>query len=436
MVKELVKTNLIQATPTPLDAQFVGVPTIGYRSLIVRFTDQSTGPTQDLHRQWKWDFGSPNVLNPTEAEQIHSRIQHPTYVYTEPGKYTVKLTVSNDVGDPDYLQKQQYIEVLDNYYGTYNYGSWNGYDSMGCGIFITPSTFLIVAYENDSGHSGVMKSTDYGLTWNFIEVGGEINAMCLSTTGNVIAVGPNGTFISDNNGDTWVDGGELSTATFIYSVDLMSTGTLIAVGIPTTWRSDDGGVTWTLATWEASDAPKTWGSPYGFATVEAADGGLVAFVNGYLPQHWSGGYPLTPIVYKSIDDGATWYHIPDSGYYHPSGNRAAGTLAGLTPYRGCVRSRISKSTTCGDSWESGGTSLVILSLQYTNPFFYAFTNSAVYISLDSMVTWITITIPTPVQITYQKSVISALPGDFLMCGHGSTIGTADWGLFRSPNSTS
>jgi len=66
--------------PVPLKAAFMGEPTSGMAPLNVKFTDLSTGnPTA-----WMWNFGDGGTA--TE--------QHPNHVYTEPGVYTVYLTVT------------------------------------------------------------------------------------------------------------------------------------------------------------------------------------------------------------------------------------------------------------------------------------------------------------------------------------------------------
>jgi uncharacterized delta-60 repeat protein len=67
----------------------------GVVPLSVTFTDQSTGATS-----WAWDFdndGSPD-----------SSVQNPSYIYSTPGTYTVKLTIN---GGPEVRQRTDYIDV-------------------------------------------------------------------------------------------------------------------------------------------------------------------------------------------------------------------------------------------------------------------------------------------------------------------------------------
>jgi PKD repeat protein len=66
-----------------LVAGFSGVPTSGCASLLVNFTDASTGTGID---GWDWDFGDGVGT---------STAQNPSYSYPNPGTYTVTLTVSS-----------------------------------------------------------------------------------------------------------------------------------------------------------------------------------------------------------------------------------------------------------------------------------------------------------------------------------------------------
>jgi hypothetical protein len=83
-----------------LVADFSADPLSGAAPLEVTFTDLSTGtPGPD---SWTWDFGDTTA----------SGDQHPVHIYTNPGIYTVTLTVSNAFGS-DGKVKVAYITVLD-----------------------------------------------------------------------------------------------------------------------------------------------------------------------------------------------------------------------------------------------------------------------------------------------------------------------------------
>jgi len=70
--------------PSSLVASFNAAPVTGIMPLTVQFLDTSTGsPTS-----WQWSFGDGST----------SSLQSPNHVYSNPGKYTVSLTISNAQG--------------------------------------------------------------------------------------------------------------------------------------------------------------------------------------------------------------------------------------------------------------------------------------------------------------------------------------------------
>jgi len=94
----LTKTNLVEVTSVPV-ASFTADKTSGTIPLTVKFKDTSTGsPTS-----WSWKFGDSG--NSTE--------QNPTYVFQNPGSYSVQLTVSNAAGNTSTETKHGYIVVGD-----------------------------------------------------------------------------------------------------------------------------------------------------------------------------------------------------------------------------------------------------------------------------------------------------------------------------------
>jgi PKD repeat protein len=82
--------------PVPPTAAFSGSPTSGDAPLAVSFTDTSTGAPAS----WLWDFGDGTT----------STLQNPSHTYSDPGTYTVALTVSNAAGS-DTETKVGYITV-------------------------------------------------------------------------------------------------------------------------------------------------------------------------------------------------------------------------------------------------------------------------------------------------------------------------------------
>jgi PKD repeat protein len=92
----LSKPNYIIVKSKPLVANFTSNVTSGNSPLTVTFKDTSTGsPTS-----WKWNFG----------DGTSKTTQNPIHTYSAAGNYTVKLTVTNAVGN-NTTTKTNYIKV-------------------------------------------------------------------------------------------------------------------------------------------------------------------------------------------------------------------------------------------------------------------------------------------------------------------------------------
>jgi len=79
-------------------ADFTADTTFGYVQMVVDFLDQSDG----IPTNWFWDFQNDGIYDSFE--------QNPTYTYTQPGIYDVKLKISNET-QVDSLIKYDYITV-------------------------------------------------------------------------------------------------------------------------------------------------------------------------------------------------------------------------------------------------------------------------------------------------------------------------------------
>ncbi len=95
---EVIKTDYIIATPPPPIAEFSATPLSGQLPLEVTLTDLSTGGpiTSRL-----WDFGDTNT----------STAVNPIHTYTQPGEYTVSLTLTGP-GGIDSESKVGYVNVM------------------------------------------------------------------------------------------------------------------------------------------------------------------------------------------------------------------------------------------------------------------------------------------------------------------------------------
>ena len=92
------RINAYQAVYHLPTADFGADPTCGYNPLTVNFTDESTGIVTD----WSWDFDNDGIEDSAD--------QNPTYTYSVPGTYTVKLAVSGLYGSDNEV-KVDFITV-------------------------------------------------------------------------------------------------------------------------------------------------------------------------------------------------------------------------------------------------------------------------------------------------------------------------------------
>ncbi|MEX1192125.1 MAG: PKD domain-containing protein [Brumimicrobium sp.] len=84
-----------------LSAEFNSSSTFGCGPITANFTDNSTINGSSI-ASWAWDFGDGNT----------SSQQNPTHNYTEPGTYTVSLTVTDNNGCTNVETKSNYIQVI------------------------------------------------------------------------------------------------------------------------------------------------------------------------------------------------------------------------------------------------------------------------------------------------------------------------------------
>jgi PKD repeat protein len=87
---------VVVSVPVPPTADFSATPTSGAAPLTVVFSDLSTGDVTS----WSWDFGDTGT----------STEQNPTYVYANPGTYSVMLTATGP-GGGDSETKTGYVSV-------------------------------------------------------------------------------------------------------------------------------------------------------------------------------------------------------------------------------------------------------------------------------------------------------------------------------------
>jgi lysyl endopeptidase len=123
------------------NASFTAAPTSGNEDLLVAFTDTSTGNGLS---SWSWNFGDSGT----------SSLRNPSHLYTDPGTYTVALTVV-DLDGSDVETKVNYIEVFASVNATVS--SRNG-SGVNPNIFTSTSLPILGtdwSSEVDAGSIGV-----------------------------------------------------------------------------------------------------------------------------------------------------------------------------------------------------------------------------------------------------------------------------------------
>ena len=115
--------KFVKLSSAALTAEFSANPISGSAPLAVQFTDLSS-PGDTIYA-WRWDFDNNGIFDSSQ--------QNPTFTYTTPGTYTVRLVVYADDAS-DELVVTDYIEVFDSpaeeiivdnsSYGTSSSGTW------------------------------------------------------------------------------------------------------------------------------------------------------------------------------------------------------------------------------------------------------------------------------------------------------------------------
>ncbi len=147
-------------SPFNITADFTADQISGYVPLTVNFIDQSTTP--DSIVSWEWDFDNDGTID--------SYAQNPQWIYTDPGIYTVSLTVSDGSSKAtDTEIKEDYITVYEEQNYSVNFDYMDGYassDASSQTIFQDVSSFSVeVWYKNP----GIVSGPNSGYTsWGAI----------------------------------------------------------------------------------------------------------------------------------------------------------------------------------------------------------------------------------------------------------------------------
>lgn len=261
---------------------------------------------------------------------------------------------------------------------------------------------------------GVYASTDNGASWSKSNTGNSGQAILdlTSTSSSLFAASPNGVYKSSDQGETWIESnnGLVNTLGNIHNImSITSAGDTIYAGAQNhgAFKSIDNGVTWTavnnglLMGGEQSvisinaSGSTIFAGTYGWGIFRSTDGGnnwvqtitglahqvveSIAFIGTdvYCSQ-WNG-------ISKSTDNGNTWVSVNTVAGVYQLAVSGSAIFAGGSGSIGVI-----KSVDGGQNWFSvnnGITDLDIKSLTANQNVVIAGTNSGVFISTNSGLSW-------------------------------------------------
>lgn len=171
----ITKYNYITAKDPKVPAtDFSANVTSGAVPLVVLFTDTSNG---GVPTSWLWDFG----------DGINSkRAMNSTHTFTNPGNYTISLTVENAEGD-DSVVKPNYIVVTDPKALIANFSSNVTEDYAPLAILFTDLSQNAAARSWDFNNDGIADSSDLSHVYTYTAPGTYIATLTVSNTNKTIS---------------------------------------------------------------------------------------------------------------------------------------------------------------------------------------------------------------------------------------------------------
>jgi PKD repeat protein len=150
-------TDIFVAKYNSLGTNFDADNTCGYFPLTVNFIDLSLNDPIE----WEWDFNNDGTIDSYE--------QNPTYVFSQPGVYSVTLTV-NDGTDIDTVVKNEYINVLESFTADFEAYPVSG-ESPHHVYFFDSSLINSLTWEWDFNNDGTIDSYEQNPTYTYNESG-------------------------------------------------------------------------------------------------------------------------------------------------------------------------------------------------------------------------------------------------------------------------
>jgi photosystem II stability/assembly factor-like uncharacterized protein len=177
-----------------------------------------------------------------------------------------------------------------------------------------PSTVYGCGFDDRFGYSaGLFKSTDGGESWTELRNGLPTPQVCSvaihPTDSSVLyASTMSGVYKSTDGGASWCDSnhGITNLPTFRVAIDPVDPAKRYAATMGGIFKSHDGGTTWELK----SQGLHGLGATY--LVIDPHDSKILyaAMLNQLMWDLYDG----TPFLYKSLDEGETWFPLPRQGF--------------------------------------------------------------------------------------------------------------------------
>lgn len=160
-------SNDIEATvaAAPPIAAFTAAPTSGACPLVVQFTNASQFATS-----WQWDFQGDSAIDSTQ--------QHPSFTYTTPGTYTVRLVATGPGG----ASTQTQAGSIDVYEGpSFTATPFFGLPPLVV-QFAGSATFPVTSWNWDFENDGVIDATAQNPSFTYTSAGTYMVRLVVTTT--------------------------------------------------------------------------------------------------------------------------------------------------------------------------------------------------------------------------------------------------------------